>query len=59
MSKPAKPLSNESVVLWLVPRKFRYRADIKDVMFLKHQGLARSRSVVRPTLDVTPTAPDL
>ena len=31
----------------------------KAVVFLKHVGTERSRSVVRPTLDVTPTARDL
>ena len=25
------------VVLWLVPRDFRYRGGIKDVVFLKHK----------------------
>ena len=47
------------VVYWFIQCNFRYCGGIKDIMFLKHAGTERSRSVVRPTSDVTPTAWDL
>ena len=43
----------------LVLCDFRCLGGIKDVVFLKHMGTERSRSVVRPTLDVTSTVRDL
>ena len=43
------------IVEWLVPHDFWYLGGIKDVAFLKHVGTEKSQSVVRPTLDVTPT----
>ena len=57
------------VVEWHAPRDFRYRRSIKDAASLKAERMRLKqkqrdssegrRSVVRPTLDVTPTARDL
>ena len=51
--KQTKPNQNTSV-LWLVPRYFRYLGGIKDVGFLKHVGTERSRSVyTQPSRNTT------
>ena len=47
------------VVQRFVPRDFRYRRGIKDVVFLKQEGSTRFQSVVRPTSDVTTLERDL
>ena len=52
-------IAYQAFVSWFVPRDFRYSQRNKRCCFLSTVNTEKSQSVLRPTLDATPTARDL